>query len=251
MESNELKPGWQQVLIDSHPCQVFLPSTPNEHQFSLLYLHDGDAATPDQMPALSSLLEQHDLPCVAPITGHSWWADRIVAGFDSEITPERFVRTSVMDWILDRLNSKPTEVALLGVGMGGQGALRISYKYPDQFPVVAAVAPDLDYHFHIRSGNEVLYALYGDTESARQDTAILHIHPLNWPRHQFYCADPNDFHTFEGADRLRMKMASTGIMFEVDIETTAKPGENYDDTMMPVAMDFVRERLKKEWLRVV
>jgi pimeloyl-ACP methyl ester carboxylesterase len=251
MEKTALKTGWQRITIDSHDCDVFMPANRNEHNFCVLYLHDVDAASLEQRPPFQSLLEEHGLPCIVPITGHSWWADKIVPEFDDTTTPEQFVRTNVMRWIASNLDSKPTEVALLGIGMGGQGALRISYKFPDQFPVVVAIAPDLDFHYHIRNGNEVLFAMYGDTESARQDTAILHIHPLNWPRHQFYCADPGDYHTFEGADRLRMKMASTGIMFDIDIETTVAQGEDYVDKMAPIAINYVAERLKKEWLRVV
>ena len=60
--------------------------------------------------------------------------------------------------------------------------------------------------------------MYGDEESARQDTAILHVHPLHYPRFMFFCCDPTEYPWFDGSDRLRMKMAASGIMHECDLE---------------------------------
>ena len=60
--------------------------------------------------------------------------------------------------------------------MGGQGALRFSYKHPNTFPVVAAISPAIDYH-HRFDDDEVLQDMYSNKESVRQDTATLHIHP--------------------------------------------------------------------------
>jgi hypothetical protein len=67
----------------------------------------------------------------------------------------------------------------------------------------------------------MLENLYRDAEEARQDTATLHIHPLNRPRHQFFCCDPADLRWHESADRLRMNLWSLGVPFACDVETTA------------------------------
>ena len=88
--------------------------------------------------------------------------------------------------------------------MGGQGALRFAYKHPKTFPVTAAISPALDYHLRLREGDETLAAMYPNSEAARQDTALLHVHPLNWPHHQFFCCDPTDERWWDGADRLRI-----------------------------------------------
>ena len=64
--------------------------------------------------------------------------------------------------------------------------------------------------------------MYRDAEQARQDTATLHIHPLNWPRHQWFCCDPADYRWHDSADRLRMKLYSLGVPYECDLETTRR-----------------------------
>ena len=63
--------------------------------------------------------------------------------------------------------------------------------------------------------------MYRDAEDARQDSALLHIHPLNWPRNQFFCCDPTDYRWHDSADRLRMKLWSLGVPFECDLDTVA------------------------------
>ena len=101
-------------------------------------------------------------------------------------------------------------------------------------------------------GDEVLLEMYGDRESARQDTALLHVHPLNWPRHQYFCCDPADERWFESADRLRMKLGSLGVMFERDLETTGGGhGFDYYNRMAEKAVGFLHNGLERERLRVV
>ena len=72
----------------------------------------------------------------------------------------------------------------------------------------------------MEAGDPTLAQLYRDSEQARQDTATLHIHPLNWPRHQWFVSDPADYLRHDGADRLRMKLYSLGVPYEADLETT-------------------------------
>ena len=99
------------------------------------------------------------------------------------MTAERYVLASVLGWIADRWNVGTPGIGLLGIGMGGQGALRFAYKYPDHFPVVAAITPRVDYQICYHD-DPALQEMYPDPEAARQDTALLHIHPLNWPRNR-------------------------------------------------------------------
>jgi S-formylglutathione hydrolase FrmB len=128
--------------------------------------------------------------------------------------------------------------------MGGQGALRLAYKYPSQFPVVAAISPAIDYYKRYNEGDETIPQMYPDPEAARQDTAILHIHPLNWPRHQFFCCDPIDYRWHESADRLRMKLWSLGIPHEHDLETTGGGhGFEYYSRMADRAVTFIATKL--------
>jgi hypothetical protein len=102
----------------------------------------------------------------------------------------------------------------------------------------------------LREGDAVLKQMYRDEEDARQDTATLHVHPLNWPRNIWFCCDPIDYRWHESADRLRMKLYSLGIPHECDLDTSAGGhGFAYYDRMAPAALDFILRRLDQERLR--
>jgi len=139
--------------------------------------------------------------------------------------------------------------------MGGQGALRLSYVFPDKFPVVSAISPAIDFQRRIEEVEEEddpLLEMYPDPEAARQETALLYIHPLNWPRFQFFCCDPADFRWFDSSDRLRMKLGSLGVPFECDLETSAGGhGFAYYNHMAPRAVQFLVKGLSSLPLRVV
>ena len=111
--------------------------------------------------------------------------------------------------------------------MGGQGALRLAYRYPQEFPVVAAVSPAIDFQIRYHEGDEVIQAMYDDAEAVRQDTATLYVHPLNWPRYQFFCCDPTDARWIDSAERLQMKLQSLGIPHQCDLQTVAG-GHGFD-----------------------
>ena len=134
---------------------------------------------------------------------------------------------------------------------GRAGALRLAYKYPNTFPITAAFFPSIDYQIRIEEGDQLLSQMYRDAEDARQDTATLHIHPLNWPRHQFFCCDPIDYRWHDSADRLRMKLYSLGVPHECDLETSAGGHTwEYVEHMSKRAVEFVVERLEQERRRV-
>ncbi len=172
--------------------------------------------------------------------------------FDASVTAERYVVANVTAWIRDTWNVAPPRIALLGTSMGGQGALRIAFKHPRQFPVVAAISPAIDYHHRMSEEDETLPLMYADKEDARQDTATLHVHPLNWPRHTWFCCDPVDERWHESADRLRMKLAALGIPHGCDLETSGGGhGFEYYNRMAEAAVAFLVERLDSERLRVV
>ena len=130
--------------------------------------------------------------------------------------------------------------------------MRLAYKYPDRFPVVAALSPAVDYYKRFdEEDEETLPLMYDDPEAARQDSAILHIHPLNWPRHQFFCCCPTDHRWWDSADRLRMKLWSLGVPFECDLQTEGGGhGFGYYNVMARRAIDFLVERLEQERRRV-
>jgi S-formylglutathione hydrolase len=129
--------------------------------------------------------------------------------------------------------------------MGGQGALQLAYRHPREFPVVAAIAPAVDFHTWHGRGLP-LDEMFPTRESARQETATLHVHPLNWPQHQLFVSDPADAEWFEGCERLASKLVSIGIPFERDLETSAGGHTwEYFNAMAPRVIEFVAERLQR------
>jgi pimeloyl-ACP methyl ester carboxylesterase len=242
---------WSELTIAGHPCQAFLPDAPSPHGDTVMYLHGVRLGRLEEQPAFARLFDQYGLRCIAPVTQRSWWTDRICAEFDPEVSAERHVLERVMPWLAENWNLAPPRLALFGTSMGGQGALRLAYKHPGVFPVVAAISPAIDYQLRMDEGDETLNQMYRDAEQARQDTATLHIHPLNWPRHQWFCCDPADYRWHESADKLRMKLYSLGVPYEADLETTGGGHSwEYYDRMAEPALRFIVDRLERERLRV-
>lgn len=246
---------WSEVEVAGHSCDIFEPSIPNPNGYVVIYLHGVHQGRLADQPVFSRLFNTHGLRVVGPRTARSWWTDRICREFDPDLTAHDYVLDHVMPFIKKTYHAEPPRIALLGTSMGGQGALRFAYKFPDLFPVVAAISPAVDYQQRLEDPEEdddPLFEMYVDPESARQDTAILHIHPLNWPRNQFFCCDPMDYRWFNSADRLRMKLSSLGVPFECDLETSAGGhGFEYYNVMAEQAVNFIVNALNSERLRVV
>jgi len=251
-------PWWSLVTVAGRPCEMFAPPEAVPGQ-ALVFLHDLLGRPLSQSDAIRSAVEAAGLPTLAPLTGRSWWLDRIMPTFDRALSPERFVRECVVAEIGARFGVQPPGIAVVGVGMGGQGALRLAYRHPGVFPIAAAIAPALDFHLGMRHAAErddgelfdTLWETFGDVERARQDTAILHVHPLNWPRHQWFASSPDDLDWHDGASRLHGKLVALGIPHEAVLEGT--PGEDraaFERRMAGAALDFVMAALDKESRRV-
>jgi len=242
--------------VAGHACEIHAPADPSPGR-AVIYLHDLRERWLQEWPTLRDACEALRLPVVAPRTGRSWWLDRITPAFDVGTTPERYVIDHVVAEIAARFGVSPPGIAVLGVEMGGQGALRLAYRHPNTFPVAAAITPAIDFHAALREAHErddgdlcdTLAAIYGDVERARQDTAILHIHPLNWPRHQLFTADPADRRWHDGAVRLQSKLAALGIPHVALVEPGGG-GRPHADHVVADVMRFVSERLDQESRRL-
>ena len=250
----------REVSIGGHPADVFEPAGRNPQGFVVLYLHGVHLNRLVDKRAFIEQFEKHGLTVVAPFTKRSWWTDIVCHEFDRTITAQQHLLQNVVPWMEERFGTavgqlsppRPTKVGLLGTSMGGQGALRLSYKFPNLFPVVAAISPAIDYYLRYNEGDETIPQMYSDPEAARQDTALLHIHPLNWPRHQFFCCDPEDFRWWNSADRLRMKLYSLGVPHECDLKTSGGGhGFEYYGRMAPRAIEFLVNRLQAEQRRLM
>jgi S-formylglutathione hydrolase len=222
-----------------------------------IYLHGLDGEPPHG--AIRAAVERAGLPTIAPLTGRSWWLDRVMPAFDVRVTPERFVRDAIVAEIGSRFGVESPGIGLVGIGMGGQGALRITSRHPHVFPTAAAIAPAIDFHLGMRQAADrddgelfdTLWEAFGDVERARQDTAILHVHPLNWPRHQWFASSPADHHWHDGAQRLHSKLVALGIPHEAVLE--GLPGEDaaaFEARVATAAIEFLISSLDKESRRI-
>ena len=248
----EPRGNWSQTELAGHGVHAYEPPEPSEHRYTVVYLHGVDQGHLSDHRAFCREFDRHGLRVVAPITGESWWTDRICPAFDPEVTAERHLVDRVVPMIADRFGAEPPRIALLGTSMGGQGALRLAFKRPSMFPVVAAISPAIDFQSRWEEGDPPLRAMYANAEAARQDTATLHVHPLGWVRHLWFCCDPTDTRWYESSDRLQMKLGSMGIPFESDLETEAGGhGFSYYNAMAERAIGFIANGLERERLRVV
>jgi len=244
---------WERVEVAGRPCEVYEPPERNPHGYAVLYLHDLDQGGLRDKAAFEAELARRGLPALAPLVRRSWWSDKICCEFDPQLTAERHVVDNVAPYAAARFGAAAPRLTLVGIGMGGQGALRLSFKHPNRFPICAAIAPTIDYqHCFYDEEDGTLPEMYADPESARQDTATLHVHPLNWPRNVWFAADPADHRWHDSAEKLRMKLSALGIPHDCDLETTSGGrSREYENLMAPKAFEFIAERLERERLRVV
>ncbi len=250
---SEFRGKWSETQVGGHLCDVYEPPKPSPHQYVVIYLHGVHMQRLTGNTAFSRQFDRHGLRVIAPMTGRCWWTDRVCADFDRRLTSERHILENIVPFVRKLWAAETPRVALLGTSMGGQGALRFAFKYPSLFPIVAALSPAIDYHTRLRDpdGDEHILEMYGDEETARQDTATLHVHPLNWPRNIFFACDPTDGRWLESSERLQSKLVSLGIPHEVDLETTGGGhGFDYYDRMAEKAVGFLAGRLERERMRV-
>jgi S-formylglutathione hydrolase len=241
---------WTTTEIAGHPADVYDPARQPRPRLAVLFLHDADGRTPRRHPSFTRPFDELGLGCVCPHGDQSWWVDRPCAAFDPQLTPERYLLDRVVPYFRERWGVEPRAIGLLGIGMGGQGALRLAFKHPKTFPAVAGIASAIDYHDAYGSGTP-LDDLYDSREQCRQDTAPLHVHPSEYPPHVFFAVDPDD-PWYRGNDRLHEKLSALGITHEIDFATRAG-GHSWDyfDAVAERAARFVHAGLVHEGRRLL
>ena len=233
--------AWSEHEVAGRRVEVCVP-TPTPVS-AVIWLHGYDQASFRGRRAFETAFAEAGLLVVCPAGGATWWLDVPTTGFAPPLTPARLVTESLVTWIQDRWSIAPPRIALAGIGMGGQGAVNLGFRHARRFPVVAAIAPDIDFHQWHGAGTP-LDQLFASREAARQQTATLHLHPLNWPRHLLLVCDPDDAACFEGTERLASKLISSGVPFECDL-TTRGGGHAWDyfERMIPTVAQFLGQHL--------
>jgi S-formylglutathione hydrolase len=235
--------SWTSDVMSSKPVEIFEPES--APRGVVLFLHGYDGLTLRENQIYTAQLEKHGLACLCPLGPQCWWTDRIFPQFDPVLSPVEFLAKTVPDYCQSRWQIDSSRLAVCGVEMGGQGALQLAYRHARKFPVVAAVSPIVNFESWHGHGT-TLDEIFPDREAARQTTAILHIHPLDWPRHQLLLCDPADNYCIDGVQRLASKLSSSGIPYDSDFETTHGGfGWGYANAMAPTALRYIATHLSK------
>lgn len=238
--------NYSTIEIAGKPADLFVPDGTTPNSGVVLYLHGNDGVTLKDNLSFTKELAKHNLIALCPIAPHCWWTDAVYGPFDEEISPIEFLARNVPTYCEQAWQIQPPRIAVCGVEMGGQGALQLAYRHARQFPTVVAISPKVDFETWWGHGTS-LDTLFSDREAARQRTAILHLHPLNYPKNQLLLCDPDDLYCLDGTLTLASKLSSTGIVFEHDFETrNGGFGWNYTNAMASRAIGFIAERLGNE-----
>jgi S-formylglutathione hydrolase len=243
---------WHQELIGGKKARFYEPRPRRaSFLFAILYLHGIEEETLEGKSAFTAVFDELNLPCICPWGAQCWWVDRPCDQFDFEQTPQGHLLANVLPFYQSRLGIASRAIGLLGISMGGQGALRLAFQYPNLFPAVAAIAPALDYHELYGQGS-ALDTMYDSKEQARQDTAIMHVPPHDYPPYIFFASDPDDRNWHRGSDRLHEKLSALGIPHTCDLSTRAG-GHSwaYFDAMAERAIRFLNDGLEQESRRLL
>src|SRR5262245_12953254 len=98
---SEKRGNWAEVDVAGHLCRVFEPERPSPHEFVVVYLHCSMGASLRAYPAFVEEFERHGLRVIEPVSGLSWWTDRIWPVFDAKISAEGYVLERVLPYIAD------------------------------------------------------------------------------------------------------------------------------------------------------
>lgn len=240
---------WTTTTLAEKTCDLFEPTAAPDG--CVLFLHGYDNVTLKDNPAYTTALERHRLVCVCSHGPGCWWTETVYPPFDALRSPVSFLKGLLRTAMAERWPDAGKWIAVTGVEMGGQGALQLAYRAAREFPVVAAISPKVDFDTWHGLGT-TLDDLFPDREAARQQTATLHLHPLNWPRHQLLLCDPADHYCLDGVATLASKLTSTGIPFEEDFRTThGGYGWNYANAVADRVISFLAAGLQSERARLV
>lgn len=228
---------WQTLSLGGQTIEIFDP--PEAIGDRVLLVLPGWEQRASAEVVLSDWLVRNRMRAVAPVAG-SWWLDRVEPGFAAEQTPLAFLQDQILPWIEEQWQIVPPNIRLFGWEEGGQGALQLAFRRPRDFPSLAVIDAAIDFHEHYGQ-DSVITDLFPNREAARQETALLRLHPAGWPRRMLLIADRTS-PWFFGVDRLDMKLGSMSI----PVETAFYPGESATITDRAVAIDAALDYLGRE-----
>ena len=231
--------SWSLVDISGKPADVYVPSASTMPVGVVLFLHGYDGVTLKDNPAYTQQLDKNNLACVCPHGPQCWWTDVIYPPFDEQANPIEYLAEQIPAYVQRTWQLESHRIAVTGFEMGGQGALQLAYRHARRFSTVVAISPKIDFETWWGHGT-TLDELFADREAARQRTATLQLHPLNYPKHQLLLCDPTDPYCLDGVITLTSKLSSTGILFDQDFESRHGGfGWNYVNAMAPKVIAYI------------
>jgi len=228
---------WESDNVDGVPLRLLSPAA--DSPGIVFVLPDTQWPERDDWVNLRELVRACNLGAVVPDV-RPWWIDRPDPALQPAASPLTIVADRLVPWVSRRWPS-PNRLAVLGVGFGGQGAMQLAYRFPQLFPIVAAISPAIDFH-RLHDSTPQLQEWFETSERARQETVTLRLHPLNWPPHQWFACSRGDWR-FDGCERLASKLTSIGLPFTADLETP--DGPHFRERQLSAAFQFVRARLSE------
>ena len=102
-----MKGSWTQEKIGGKPADLYVPGGGAKPRFGLLYLHPYGLETLVDRPSFTQHLDEFGMACICPQGAHSWWADRVCAEFDPQITAEKYLLNQVIPLFGQRWDLRP------------------------------------------------------------------------------------------------------------------------------------------------
>lgn len=232
---------WSAISIDGIDLEFFDPPAAR-NDGAILLLRGRNAMRWAGDAEWTRHLDELSLRVIAPHRGEGWWFDRRRLDEPRGTTDMQRLLDAVTPLLAARWGIAPPRVALMGVGQGGAAALGLAYRRAQMFPIVAAIQPAIDFHHLVGEGREI-DQFFETKEAARQQTAPLHLHPLDWPKRQWIATHPHDpWH--EGSERLLSKLDSIGIPCSRVVDDSAPSPDEFLRRQIRPALEFVLQGLR-------
>jgi S-formylglutathione hydrolase len=232
---------WKSEIIGGIDLEIFEPASPRAEGGLLLFRGRQPVRWESNLECTRRFSEA-GLVVLAPHRGEGWWFDRARIDQPNTRSDMQQLVADVIPLFETRWRIAPPGIALIGIESGGSAAFGLAYRHARRFPIVAAIQPAIDFHLLAGRGGEV-DAFFDSPEAARQQTAPLHVHPLDWPKKQWLATHPDDaWH--DGCERLLSKLDSIGIPCERVIDGSAPTAAEFASQQLGPAVEFVSQALK-------
>jgi hypothetical protein len=71
------------------------------------------------------------------------------------------------------------------------------------------------------------------------------VHPLNWPRHQWFASDPSELHWHDGAARLQSKLRALGIPHTAVLDSRGLSATGLAPDMIRFVVDALSQESRR------